>query len=263
MDIERRTRKFYAETYDSVVTDWPNEIEFYRELARGVMAKGQALLEIACGTGRVAIRLAKEGIDTVGLDLSELMLDVARGKSREIANIHWSVGDMRRFDIGQTFGLAIIPGHAFQNILTPEDHVSTLTSISRHLVSEGMLVVHLDHPGESWLSGLKESLSSDFEPAGRFAHPITGEQICSYQAWAYEPATQTALSKQRWEAVDSHGKVVESWETGLLRFHVFSRFEMYHLLEGTGFLIEALYGNFMRDAFQNDSPEMIWIARKR
>ena len=46
-----RVREFYAETYDTVVPDWPGEIDFYRELAAETHSKGQAVLEIACGTG--------------------------------------------------------------------------------------------------------------------------------------------------------------------------------------------------------------------
>ena len=54
----KRARAFYAETYEAAVADWPGEIAFYRELAAEADARGQAGLEVACGTGRVAIRLA-------------------------------------------------------------------------------------------------------------------------------------------------------------------------------------------------------------
>lgn len=57
-----RAREFYAETFDTVVPDWPGEIAFFRELAAEATSKDQAVLEVACGTGRVAIRLAQEGI---------------------------------------------------------------------------------------------------------------------------------------------------------------------------------------------------------
>jgi len=57
-----RAREFYAETYDTVVPDWPGEIDFYRELAAETDSEGQAVLEVACGTGRVAIRLAQDGM---------------------------------------------------------------------------------------------------------------------------------------------------------------------------------------------------------
>lgn len=49
------------ELYDLTVTDCDRELNFYRELSRLGDARGQAILEVACGTGRVAIRLAAEG----------------------------------------------------------------------------------------------------------------------------------------------------------------------------------------------------------
>jgi hypothetical protein len=45
-------RRFYAETYDTVMSDWPGEIEFYQSLAEKYVKKAQSVLEIACGTGR-------------------------------------------------------------------------------------------------------------------------------------------------------------------------------------------------------------------
>jgi hypothetical protein len=49
--------EFYAQTYDDSVPDWPGEMEFYREMAADATSAGGSVLEIACGMGRVAIRL--------------------------------------------------------------------------------------------------------------------------------------------------------------------------------------------------------------
>jgi ubiquinone/menaquinone biosynthesis C-methylase UbiE len=255
-----RVREFYAETYDTVVPDWPGEIDFYRELAAETNSKGQAVLEIACGTGRVAMRLAQDGIDVVGLDLSPAMLFVAREKSIGMSNIRWGQGDMRSFELGETFGLAIIPGHSFQNMLTAEDQVASLKSIKRHLVPGGILVVHLDHLSVSWLGELTGDQGGVFKTAGLFSHPKTGQQIRTSQAWSYEPATQTAISQKVWEAINATDEVVDRWESGPLRFHCVFRFEMEHLLERTGFVIESVYGDFFRQELQNDSSEMVWVA---
>jgi len=255
-----RVREFYAETYDTVVADWPGEIDFYRELAAEANSKGQAVLEIACGTGRVAIRLAQDGVDVVGLDLSAAMLAVARQKSVGMSNIRWVQDDMRSFELGETFGLAIIPGHSFQNILTAEDQVATLKSIKRHLAPGGILVVHVDHLSVSWLGELVGEQGGVFKTARSFAHPKTGRKIRTFQAWSYEPATQTAISQKVWEAINANGDVVDRWESGSLRFHCVFRFEMEHLLERTGFVIESVYGDFFRQELQNDSSEMVWVA---
>ena len=258
----RRAREFYAETYDTVVPDWPGEIDFYRQLAAEAHAMGQAVLEVGCGTGRVTLRLAQGGCRVVGLDLAPAMLAVAREKSAGMGTIRWVEGDMRSFDLGEAFGVVLIPGHSFQNILTAEDQVATLEAIKRHLVPGGTLVVHVDHQSLRWLGELMGEEGGVFKPAGSFEHPKTGRQIRVSQAWSYEPATQTAISQTVWEAVDGAGEVIDRWESGRLEFHCAFRFEMQHLLERAGFVIEGLYGGFERQALVNDSSEMVWVVRR-
>jgi len=256
-----RVREFYAETYDTVVPDWPGEIDFYRELAAEANSNGRAILEVACGTGRVAIHLAHDGFEVVGLDLSSAMLDVAREKSIGMSNMRWVQTDMRSFELGETFGLVIIPGHSFQNILTAADQVACLESIRRHLSPGGILVVHLDHLSVSWLGDLRREQGGVFKTAQPFTHPKTGRQIRTSQAWLYEPAAQTAISQTRWEEINDDGKVSNCWESGPLRFHCVFRFEMEHLLTLTGFEIEEIYGDFSREELTDESTEMVWVAK--
>jgi SAM-dependent methyltransferase len=256
-----RVRKFYTETYDSIFPDWPGEIEFYRELAAQTYSKDRAVSELACGTGRVAIRIAQESIRVVGLDLSPIMLSVASKKNNTMSNLRWVQRDMRSFELGETFGLVIIPGHPFQNILTPEDQVATLNSIKRHLVLEGTLVVHIDHLDIHWLGQLPWDQQGVFKNAETFTHPHTDQQIRTSQSWSYESVTYTAISQKIWEAVDAKEEVVERWESGPLRFHCVFRFEMQHLLERTDFAIQSMYEDFYRNELTNDSSEMIWVAK--
>jgi len=257
-----RVAEFYAQTYDESVPDWPGELEFYQGLASEAKSKGTSLLEIACGTGRVAIRLAGEGVNVVGLDLSQKMLEVAREKSAGIANIRWVQADMCAFDLGETFGLVIIPGHAFQNLNTPQEQVACLQCIHRHLIPGGRLVVHLDHQDFGWLGDLVRDKGGVFEPAEQFTHARTGRRIRAFRAWAYEPATQTAICTTSWEAVGDDGRIVDQWKTEPIRLHCVFRFEMEHLLARAGFLIEEVYGDFHQNPLEDKSANMIWMARR-
>lgn len=262
---DQRVADFYAQTYDASVPDWPGEIEFYRGLASEVRLKGEGLLEIACGTGRVAIRLAQDGTHTVGLDLSSKMLEVAREKSKGITNIRLVQADMCAFDLGETFSLVLIPGHAFQNLNTPQEQVACMQCIYRHLMPGGRLVVHLDHQNVenfAWLGGLVGEKGGVFEPAEQFYHARTGRQIRTFRAWAYEPATQTAICTTAWEAVAADGQVVDRWKTEPVRLHCVFRFEMEHLLGRVGFIIEDVYGDFFRNPLEDKSSSMIWAAHK-
>jgi SAM-dependent methyltransferase len=260
---ETNADEFYAGTYDDSVPDWPGEIEFYRKLSKAVRSSGRAVLEVACGTGRVAIRLAREGAKVVGLDLSPNMLAVARQKSQDLKDIRWVEGDMRSFELNETFNLALIPGHAFQNLNTPQDQVSCLECIRRHLQPGGKLVVHLDHmnlENMKWLGDLCGEKKGAFEGEEQFQHPETGNRVRASRAWTYLPSTQTATVQTVWEELDGNGQVIDRIIRESIPLHVLFRFEMEHLLARAGFQIEALYGDFFGHQLQDDSPGMIWVA---
>ncbi len=259
---DRRVAEFYARTYDESVPDWEGELDFYRELAGEVSARGEALLEVACGTGRVAIRLAQGGTRVTGLDISPYMLARAREKSKDLATIRWVEADMCAFSLEETFGLVIIPGHAFQNLNSPDEQVACLRCIHRHLKPGGGLVVHLDHQDVRWLGDLMGTLGGVFEPAEQFREPQSGRLIRTKRAWTYEPLTQTASTTTEWEAIDSDGQVVDQWKTNPVRLHCVFRFEMEHLLYRAGFVVKAVYGDFFRRPLEDKSSNMIWMAVK-
>lgn len=266
MKQEKSERQFYAETYDICVADWTGEIDFYRDVInKEVKPKNGTVLELACGTGRVAIRLAQNGLSVVGLDRSPEMLEVARQKSVENMHVRWVEADMRSFQLGETFNLVVIPSHSFQNINTPEDQAACLKCIMKHLKPGGLLLVHLDHMNRenlSWLGELSRQKKGVFEKAEQFKHPKTGCQVQTQRAWSYDPATQTAIVQTVWDEIGSNGEIISRWDTGPVRLHCVFRFEMEHLLKRIGFEIEHIYGDFFRHALCGDSTEMIWIARK-
>jgi SAM-dependent methyltransferase len=252
--------EFYALTYDVSVPDWPGEIDFYRTLAAEAAARGGAVLELACGTGRVALHLLRDGVRLVGLDLSPAMLEVARQKAAAFPNARWVEADMRSFQVGETFELVIVPGHALHNLTTAEDHLACLRCAWRHLTRSGKLVMHLDHQSLSWLGELCRDKGGLFEPAEVFAHPVTGCQVRTLRAWSYEPSTQTATVQTVWEELEADGRVRRRWDSGPHRLHCFFRFEVQHLLARAGFAAEALYGDFFEGVLKDDSSEMVWVA---
>jgi len=262
-DAEReRVAMFYAETYDDSVQDWPGEIEYYTEATAQMRVSPASILELGCGTGRVLMRLAANAGSAVGLDSSPQMLEVARRKSTGLNNVRWIEGDMRAFDLGEEFGLVLIPGHAFQHLNTVDDQLRCLQCVRRHLLPNGRLLVHVDHQDITWLAGITGREPGQFEARGRFTRSQNGHEIQSYGAWSYEPCSQTAVSEARWEELDADGRVVDAWQTARVRLHCVFRFEMEHLLARAGFAVEALYGDFNRGPLADDSSDMIWVASR-
>ena len=257
--MRQTAEELAAELYDITVPDWEGEIDFYRELAREASSKGQSILEVGCGTGRVTLRIAQEGAKVVGTDLDDDMLKVARSKS---AGIHWEQGDMRTLDLHQAFVLIILPGDAFQFMCTPKDQVKALETFKRHLEPGGVLVVHLDHQSVDWLGDLLGGLGGKFEHVKDITHPRTRNIIRKANAWRYEPSTQTAIVVTKWEEIGKDGDVLQTWERKPMSLHCVFRFEMEHLLARTGFEIQAVYGDFFKSELKDDSSDMIWVARK-
>ena len=254
--------ELYAELYDASEVGWPGELDFYRELAAGATTHGEGVLEVACGTGRLAIPLAQDGARVTGLDHSPHMLRVAREKSREVPNVRWAEADMRSFALGEAFGLILIPAHSFQSMVTPDDQVACLGCVWRHLTLGGTLVVHLDHQDLDWLGSLPGEGAEVFEGGGEVVHPRTGRLLRHSFAWSFARASQTATLTLAWEEIDPDGGVVTRWELGPNRLHCAFRFELDHLLARTGFGARTVYGDFHRQELRDDSSEMIWVARK-
>ena len=249
--------------YDLAVQNWPGEIDFYRAMADKVKAQGGSVLEIGCGTGRVALRLAEEGSRIMGLDFSPAMLSAAGQKSQGMSNVRWVEGDMQDFMLGERFDLILIPGHSFQFMLTVADQLACLDCIRGHINSGGKLVVHLNHDDLSWLSELEQGKGTEYKLAGEYRLISTGGFVRQWTAWSYESCTQTASAETKWEIFSEDGTLKELHVCPKKDLHCFFRFEMEHLLARAGFEAEALYGDFFRQDFQNESPDMIWVAHAK
>jgi SAM-dependent methyltransferase len=101
-----------------------------------------AVLDAGCGTGRVAIELARRGIETVGVDLDPEMLNAARRKAPELSwveadlgrvALHEAPGRLRRFDVVVLAGNVMI-------FLAPESERAVIANLARHLAPGGALV---------------------------------------------------------------------------------------------------------------------------
>src|SRR5829696_4102446 len=120
-------------------------VAFYASLAQET---GGPVLEVACGTGRVAIPIARQGFAVTGLDVIPAMLDRARFKA-EAADlpVRWVEGDARSFDLGEErFQLIFLTGNAFQAFLTNADQEALLGRVRAHLHDEGLFAFETRNP---------------------------------------------------------------------------------------------------------------------
>ncbi len=254
--------------YDASTIAPPGDVEFYLALAREAHAAGHPVLELACGTGRVAIPIASEGIHVVGLDRSPAMLERAREKTRpersrrgaRLPSVRWVEGDMRDFELPERFGLVLIPFRSFQHLLTVADQLSCLGCIWRHLLPGGRLALHVFNPDilrmANWLGVRKGGAQ---RVGDEYRHPRTGHRARRWELPRYRPAEQGLDVSFLDEELDDEGAVISRIYRDLRLRYVF-RYEMEHLFARAGFEIEALYGDFFGGAFDDTSVEMVWLA---
>jgi SAM-dependent methyltransferase len=139
---ERVIARNYDAVY-SVIREPSGDAAFYRDLARKA---GGPILELGCGTGRVLIPIADEGIECVGLDSSPEMLAVLRAKQPP-ACLSLVEGRMERFDLGdRRFHLVTAPFRAFSDLLDVDAQLACLACIRRHLVPGGLFAFDLFDP---------------------------------------------------------------------------------------------------------------------
>jgi SAM-dependent methyltransferase len=110
------------------------DLELWEELAD---ERGGPILELGCGTGRVARHLARRGHEVVGLE-RDAALVAELGRAGGAARVRAVVGDARDFALGGSFGLAIAPMQLLQLLGGADERVACLRSVARRLADGGI-----------------------------------------------------------------------------------------------------------------------------
>jgi SAM-dependent methyltransferase len=244
-----------ARYYDLFYADFTEDVPMYLGFAERC---GSPLLELACGTGRVLLPLARAGYETTGLDVSPAMLDVAKVKAeaeRLSDRVRLVQGDMRDFSLDRRYSLTYVPLNSFMHLVTPEDHLAALSCIRRHLAPGGLLVIDLFNPDhEILLAGdgrvtLEKSLTDS----------RTGITVQWFHSRRVDTARQTQEVTFIIDEIGPDGTVRRVLFPFTARYFFYP--EKALLLERAGFVVENVYGSYDLDPFGPDSEKMIFVAR--
>lgn len=148
-----------AASYDSVMRG--DEAETVAFLAR-LAGEGPAL-ELAIGTGRIALPLAAAGVRVDGIDLSEHMIAALRAKPGG-DQLSVTLGDFADVAVPATFRLIYVVFNTLFNLLTQDDQVRCFTNVAAHLDGAGAFVVEAFVP--SYLYRLRGDQYVDAEAIG-------------------------------------------------------------------------------------------------
>jgi SAM-dependent methyltransferase len=111
-------------------------------------AGGRDALELAVGTGRIALPLSKAGARVDGIELSQDMVDRMREKPGG-DGVEVTMGDMSRVTTGRTYGLVYLAYNTIGNLLTQDDQVRCFQNAARHLADDGVFVLECRIPTAS------------------------------------------------------------------------------------------------------------------
>ncbi len=95
-----------------------------------------SVLDAGCGTGRVAIELARYGIDVVGVDVDPSMIAEARGRS---PNLEWVEADLASLDLGRRFDVVVLAGNV-PLFCPPHTRSDLVRACAAHVAPGGWLV---------------------------------------------------------------------------------------------------------------------------
>jgi SAM-dependent methyltransferase len=142
----------------------PHYATFLAHLASRRGFECRSVLDLACGTGILTSRLSRVAGEVIGLDASEMMLDVARirhGRRTELSFIH---GDFRKFELGRQFDAAFCASNSLNYLADSGELVQVFTTVAKHLQPGGVFVFDLMRE-----RGMR-SLS------GHYLHALAGER---------------------------------------------------------------------------------------
>jgi SAM-dependent methyltransferase len=236
-------------------------VAFYSALAREA---GGSVLEVACGTGRVAIPIARLGFSVTGVDIVTGMLEQARKKSVGLP-VRWIEGDARTFDLGEQFRLVFMTGNAFQAFVTNAEQAALLGRVRLHLHDEGLFAFETRNP---LLPGTKKTRPGGFfhletrQNEDEWPSYINADghtvRVSTTQVYDHIAQILHLTSYKRWRA---DGQEQTTVARTALRY-TFPQ-ELAALLRHNGFTITRQYGDWNEEPLTAESPSMIVVCRIR
>lgn len=247
-----------AVNYDAQEAPTDDGVAFYCALAQEA---GGSVLEIACGTGRVTIPVAKLGFPTTGLDIVPGMLARAKRKSAGLP-IRWVEGDARTFDLQEQFRFIFLTGNAFQAFVTNAEQAALFQRVSAHLHHQGLFAFETRNPRFPATNPRENGfplLETRNEDRPSFIN-ADGHEVRESTTQVYDHVMQILhlAGKKRWyDGKEEHTNV-----TRIALRYTFPQ-ELVALLHYNGFRIERQYGDWNGEPLSATSPSIISVCRKR
>jgi SAM-dependent methyltransferase len=247
----------YARFYDWMHQGYEADIPFYARLAE---QRGGPILEVACGTGRLTMALARAGHEVVGIDRSAAMLDIARAKLADEPTevrerIELVEADMTDFDLGRAFACVFVPNASIFHVAGRFPLRRCMACLYAHTRPGGVAVVDAVSPVDMSEQNLGHPVLIT-----EGVNPATGLLTREYkQAMSVSWATQTV----RVEHVFVEGEGDDEKRVEFVQqYRWLEQEEGSTLLRRAGYPEVDVLGDFDGGPFTDDSPRLILVAHR-
>jgi SAM-dependent methyltransferase len=241
--------------YDRIVSPPSASLEFYLEV---IGATKGPVLELACGTGRLTIPIARAlahdpSRPVTGLDLAPAMLEAARRKAAAAgATIELMLDDMRRFALGRRFGTILVAFNSLLHLTSNDALAECFARVREHLEPGGVFMFDIFNPSIQLLARAPTERST----VTLVDDPELGE-IHVETTIDYDAATQVNQGAWIFSAPDRR-----DYMTVPLHLRCIFPQELPVLLASNGFRLETRHGDFGGEPFSSDSPRQVCICRR-
>lgn len=243
--------------YDQAYRRRRHDVRFYTDLA---VDTGGPVLELGAGTGRVALAIAKAGLEVVGVEPMAPMRERAMERLERLPRavrdrIELRAGDVERLRLRRRFPLVIAPFNVWMHLYTREEIERGFATVRHHLEHGGRFAFDVLLPDPV-------SLSRDPNRryrGGEVPHPRDGARYRYSEYFRYDPASQIETIMMDFEHPQGERG---SFCTPLTQRQFFPA-ELEALLHYNGFRVESHTGDFDGSAITAATESQVVIARLR
>ena len=239
----------FADLYDHQYDVYRDDQHFYAALAERV---GGRVLEIGAGTGRVTAFLARRGVQVVGLEPSQRMIE--RAQARAAASrleLQLVQGDAQSFELSERFDLIIAPFNALMHLYSPGEQLRAMQNIRAHLQPGGQFVCDLYVPRFGKMNTVRHE--------GETFYDADGARTDIFLVQRHEKMKQTVTTEYYADTTAAGGQLTRRHYTLTQRYY--HRYEMEWLLRCAGFESPRVTGSFQGGPLDQSSDVMVFQTR--
>jgi len=246
--------------YDMGLNAAAGDVSFY--VKAGLKATGK-VLEVGCGTGRIALPLVEAGCQVLGVDVSVPMLQqmsqnaLMRLLPSQRTRLRWACMDMKDLGISETFSLVLCPYSAFTYLLEEADRSKFLSRVSHLLSAGGRFILDVFVPRYEILCQQDEHILFDYR------REVPGGLVLERRKTIQKDLTaQVNCITRYYKLLDTNGSVVEEFSTQESIRYWFQP-ELRLLLESHGLEVLAAYGDFDEEPYRYEAQMMVFVCQVR